>query len=85
MALSDYVDPDEDTPEAQAFRLAEALRDELALRLRGMSDEGLLKTFAALTHRIHAATRKKDRLKELDLRVQRDVVEGEILRRMRRE
>lgn len=47
------------------------------------SNEGLLKTFAALTHRLHAADRKPDRL-ELAIRIRedRDIVQAEILRRM---
>jgi hypothetical protein len=44
--------------------------------LRRTSDDGLLRTFAALTHRLHA-----DRKRE-DLREQRNLVEAEILRRM---
>jgi len=50
--------------------------------LRRTSDEGLLRTFAALTHRLHVADRGKV-LHAADLRVQRGHVETEILRRMR--
>lgn len=69
--------------------------DEADEALRRTSDEGLLKTFAALTHRMHAA---EARLRSLDdrmagaavgavagLRQQRDRVQDEILRRMRDE
>lgn len=59
--------------------------DEVGKKLQATSDEGLLTTFAALTHRIHAATRKKDTVKELEVRAQRDRVRDEILARMRHE
>jgi hypothetical protein len=55
--------------------------DEAAEVLRRTSNEGLLKTFAALTHRLHVADRAKAD-NALDIRVQRDHVEQEILRRM---
>lgn len=50
--------------------------------LERTSGQALLKTFAALTHRMHAAQRKPDRAKEFELRLQRDKIEVEILRRM---
>ena len=59
--------------------------DEIAEKLRTTSDEALLRTFASLTHRMHVARLKNDAVKELELRAQRNIVEGEILRRMRRE
>lgn len=59
--------------------------DEVGKKLRATSDEGLLMTFAALTHRMHVARLKKDAVKELELRAQRDRVRDEILQRMRRE
>ena len=80
MELSDY----EDIPEAEMFRVEEAVRDQLVLKLRGSSDEALLWVFASLTHRLHVADRKKAD-NRVSLRIQRNVVEGEILRRMRRE
>lgn len=48
--------------------------------LQVTADEGLLRTFAALTHRMHAARRGDSR--HADLREQRDAVQAEILRRM---
>lgn len=53
--------------------------------LKQTSDEGLLLTFAALTHRLHAADRRQgaERLAQR-IRDQRDIVEGEILRRMKK-
>ncbi len=57
--------------------------DEAEVHLRQTSDIGLLRTFAALTHRLHAADRKaKNSLHALTIRDQRDRVEAEILRRM---
>lgn len=51
--------------------------------LAAMTDEGLLNAFAALTHRLHAADRKKGAdLLALSIRSQRDHVKDEILRRM---
>jgi hypothetical protein len=73
----------------QAARLARrsgktaAQEVEVAEALRRTSNEGLLKTFAALTHRLHAADRKAEHAAlALDIRAQRDRVEQEILRRM---
>jgi mannose/fructose-specific phosphotransferase system component IIA len=48
--------------------------------LTGMSGPMLLKSYAALTHRMHAA---RDSFEENELRVQRNTVEDEILRRMK--
>lgn len=56
--------------------------DEVKKVLRDTSDEALLMTFAALTHRMDVAHRKNDGRKEIELRAQRDQVKGEILRRM---
>lgn len=56
--------------------------DNVSHILKRTSNGALLKTFAQLTHRIHAAQRKPDAVKELELRGQRDRVELEILRRM---
>lgn len=53
------------------------------LLLKQSSSENLLKTFAALTHRMHAARDKKDPFLENNLRVSRNLVEDEILRRMK--
>lgn len=53
--------------------------------LHRTADENLLITFAALTHRLHAADRASGpeaAVLALDLRAQRNRVEGEILRRM---
>lgn len=54
--------------------------------LAATSDGGLLRTYAALTHRIHNAEkwRSGDGVPPdaRGLRAQRDAVEGEILRRM---
>ena len=47
------------------------------------SDDTLLKTFAALTHRLHVADREHTP-NALTLRVQRNEVEAEILERMAR-
>lgn len=52
--------------------------DEAELTLRFTSDVGLLKTFAALTHRLHVANAVSAPI----LRSQRDRVEAEILKRM---
>lgn len=70
----------------QAARIASrrTVRDEARDALRVTSDEGLLSAFARLTHRIHQATRQRDKDLEQDLRAQRDLVKGEILRRMQR-
>jgi S-adenosylmethionine:diacylglycerol 3-amino-3-carboxypropyl transferase len=43
------------------------------------SNEALLRTFAALTHRLHGV---EGLMMERDLRAQRDMVQAEILRRM---
>ena len=54
--------------------------------LRDASDEVLLQTFAALTHRLHAADRSKRMdaaILALDIREQRNEVQTEILRRMK--
>ena len=52
--------------------------------LRRARNETLLKTFAALTHRLHVADRNSEqRALASDLRAQRDIVQEEILRRMR--
>lgn len=57
--------------------------DDSEETLRHTSDVGLLRTFAALTHRLHAADRKSEQsLRALTIRGQRDRVEAEILRRM---
>lgn len=59
--------------------------DEAELVLRRTSNEALLQTFAALTHRLHAADRSKGSeaaALSLRLRSQRDRVQVEILRRM---
>jgi len=50
--------------------------------LRHTSDVGLLRTFAALTHRLHVADRERTAAAPI-LRGQRDRVEIEILRRMK--
>ena len=52
------------------------MSDEAAKVLNITSNEALLRTFAALTHRMHAAPKSED------LRAQRNLVEKEILRRM---
>ena len=56
---------------------------EIENRLRATSDEGLLKTFAILTHRLHVADRERTAAAPL-LREQRGHVEAEILERMSR-
>lgn len=57
--------------------------ERLEQMLAAMTDEGLLNAFAALTHRLHAADRKKGAdLLALSIRSQRDHVKDEILRRM---
>ena len=64
-------------------RAGKTAAQEQAVLLRETSDEGLLKTFAALTHRLHVADRKPEHLAlAADLRAQRDIVQAEILRRM---
>ena len=60
--------------------------DEAERLLRATADENLLRAFATLTHRLHVADRKKGpaaALNALDIRMQRDRVQEEILRRMR--
>lgn len=52
--------------------------DELVEKLRATSPEGLLRTFAALTHQMHDAE------DDTDLRTQRAYVELELLHRMAR-
>lgn len=54
---------------------------QAARLLAETSNDGLLQTFAALTHRIHAAERVEAPV-PTDLRLQRDMVRTEILRRM---
>lgn len=64
------------------------MTDPAASLLRRTSDEGLLRAFAVLTHRLHAADRKKGQEAEvlsMNLRHQRNRVQVEILRRMRKE
>jgi len=56
--------------------------DEAEVMLRHASDVSLLRTFAALTHRLHVADRKAA---GPIIRSQRDRVEAEILGRMRHE
>jgi hypothetical protein len=59
--------------------------DESALLIRRVSNEGLIRTFAALTHRLHAADRLRgpqSAALALRLRSQRDRVQDEMLRRM---
>ena len=53
---------------------------DVAQALKSTSNESLLTTYAALTHRIHASRRKKS--KDDPLRVQRKLVHDEILSRM---
>jgi hypothetical protein len=48
---------------------------EAARALRAASSEGLLRTYASLTHRMHAGE---------EARGKRDAVEAEILRRMKK-
>lgn len=69
------------------------INDTVAL-LRSTSPEGLLDTYAALTHRLHGLRTALDsgvpssservtlRSIQRDLRAQRDMVRGELLRRM---
>lgn len=56
-----------------------------AERLRATSTQALLRTFAALTHRLHAARANLTTPARItayqDLRAQRDLVEAEVLRR----
>lgn len=61
-----------------ASNLAERQAQRL---LEQTSDEALLQTDRALTHRIHAAERVEG-VVPTDLRLQRDMVGREILRRM---
>lgn len=61
--------------------------DEATLKLRRTSDEGLLTAYAALTHRMHVADRGKGpatKALALNLRISRERVRDEILRRMKR-
>jgi hypothetical protein len=65
--------------------MSDEVVDEATLLLLRISDEGLLRTFAALTHRLHAADRLRgpqSELLALRVRSQRDRVQVEILRRM---
>jgi hypothetical protein len=55
--------------------------DEAEHVLRHTSDAGLIRTFAALTHRLHVADRERTAAAPI-IRGQRDRVELEILRRM---
>lgn len=55
-------------------------QDTISVQIREAADESLLKTFAALTHSIHAT---RDYSHEIEYRRQRGLVETEILRRMR--
>jgi hypothetical protein len=59
-----------------------ATHDEAEVMLRHASNATLLRTFAALTHRLHVADRKAA---GPIIRSQRDRVEEEILRRMSHE
>lgn len=56
--------------------------DEAEVVLRHTSDVGLLRAFAALTHRLHVAERERTAAGPI-IRSQRDRVEAEILSRMR--
>jgi len=59
--------------------------DEATLLLHRITNEGLLRTFAALTHRLHAVDRLRGpqaSAQALRVRSQRDRVQVEILRRM---
>lgn len=63
------------------------MKDLITELLPSTSPEGLLKAYASLTHRIHANASSAKRPSvmaevEQDLREQRDLVEGELLRRM---
>lgn len=63
-----------------ARELAEGL--EAASALRATSTDGLLMTFATLTHRIHAHETAHPEYPFADgLRAQRDLIRAEILRR----
>lgn len=67
---------------------ASRLQGNATRALHHTSDEGLLKAFAVLTHRLHAVDRKKGpeaAVLAMDLRQQRNRVEEEILKRMRKE
>jgi hypothetical protein len=57
--------------------------DEAEAVIRHTSDVGLLRAFAALTHRLHVADRERTAAAPI-IRGQRDRVEAEILGRMRR-
>lgn len=48
--------------------------------LRATSNEALLRTFAALTHRMHSS--REEARTEAELRGHRDMVQAEVLRRM---
>lgn len=54
---------------------------EAASALRTTSTDGLLTSFAALTHRIHAAEQERRPIAERDFRAQRDLIRAEILHR----
>jgi len=59
------------------------IHDDAEVMLRRASDVALLRTFAALTHRLHVADRERTAAAPV-IRGQRDRVEAEILGRMRR-
>jgi len=67
--------------------MSDEVVDEATLLLHRISDEGLIRTFAALTHRLHAADRARgpqsERLAQR-IRSQRDRVQEEMERRMGR-
>jgi len=61
------------------------MTDEATLLLHRTSNKGLLRTFATLTHRLHAADRLQSPQSDAQarkIRAQRDRVQDEILRRM---
>ena len=62
-------------------RVANLAARQAQTLLEQVTGSDLLTTFAALTHRIHAAERAEAPV-STDLRLQRDMVRGEILRRM---
>lgn len=53
--------------------------EEVEQMLQRTSPEALLKAFASLTHRMHGATPSTEHQR----RTERDLVEGELLRRLR--
>lgn len=64
--------------------MAVTIPDIIEETLAAASPEALLKTFASLTHQIHAAgkVRRPEHDASPRLRAQRDMVKAEILRRM---